>query len=65
MTTYYLDTSALLKRYVAETGSVWIREIVSPDSGHALLTARITADDRLVATARSVGMAADNPNGHP
>ncbi len=42
MTTYYLDTSALSKRYVAELGTEWLRTIVDPEAGHTLLTARIT-----------------------
>ena len=39
---YYLDTSALGKRYVEEVGSDWVRALTAPDAGHALLTARIT-----------------------
>ena len=27
MSIYYFDTSALLKRYVTETGSAWVRQI--------------------------------------
>jgi predicted nucleic acid-binding protein len=39
---YYLDTSALGKRYVSEIGSAWIRALTAPTTGHALVTARIT-----------------------
>lgn len=39
---YYLDTSALGKRYVDETGSTWIRDLTASEAGNALLTARIT-----------------------
>lgn len=42
MTTYYLDTSALSKRYVQEIGTAWVRALVAPAAGHTLLTARIT-----------------------
>lgn len=42
MTAYYLDASALSKRYVQETGTAWVRALVTPAAGHALLTARIT-----------------------
>ncbi|MCL5997387.1 MAG: type II toxin-antitoxin system VapC family toxin [Chloroflexi bacterium] len=52
MTTFYLDTSALLKRYVHELGSSWIRAITSPGSGHALLTASITTVEVYSALAR-------------
>jgi predicted nucleic acid-binding protein len=41
-TAYYLDTSALGKRYVDETGSAWVRVLTASKTGHALLTARIT-----------------------
>lgn len=41
-TTYYLDTSALGKRYVNEIGSTWTRALTTPAAGHAIVTARIT-----------------------
>jgi predicted nucleic acid-binding protein len=31
MTTYYVDTSALVKRYVDETGSGWLRTMLSAE----------------------------------
>lgn len=52
MTTFYLDTSALSKRYVQESGTGWIRSLVSPTAGHALLTARITMVEIYSALAR-------------
>ncbi len=52
MTTYYLDTSALSKRYVQETGTSWIRSLVAPSAGHILLTARITMVEIYSALAR-------------
>ncbi|MBD2775745.1 type II toxin-antitoxin system VapC family toxin [Iningainema tapete] len=42
MTAYFLDSSALIKRYVPETGSAWIRAISALDSGNSLIIARIT-----------------------
>ena len=30
MTAYYVDTSALVKRYVDEVGSVWLRALLDP-----------------------------------
>lgn len=42
MRTYYLDSSALSKRYVEETGSSWVRSILAPPAGNAIVTARIT-----------------------
>jgi len=52
MTTYYLDTSALCKRYVQETGTAWVRALAAPASGHMLLTARITMVEMYSALAR-------------
>lgn len=52
MTTYYFDASALSKRYVHETGTVWIRTLVDPDAAHILLTARITMVEVYSALAR-------------
>ena len=33
MATFYLDTSAFAKRYLTETGSEWVRELVRPSNG--------------------------------
>jgi len=52
MTTYYLDTSALSKRYVQEIGTAWVRALVAPAAGHTLLTARITMVEVYSALAR-------------
>src|SRR5258705_12171711 len=42
MTAYFLDSSALVKRYVTEIGTIWIRTISSPSAGHTILVAQIT-----------------------
>lgn len=52
MTTYYLDTSALIKRYVQESGTDWIRNLIAPPTNHTLLTARITMIEVYSALAR-------------
>jgi predicted nucleic acid-binding protein len=39
---YYLDTSALLKRYVQEAGSTWLATLSDPAANHTLATALIT-----------------------
>lgn len=39
---YFLDSSALAKRYVSEIGSDWIQEITAPSSLNLLIIARIT-----------------------
>ena len=52
MTTYYLDTSALSKRYVQEPGTLWIRALIDPTASHTLLLARITMVELYSALAR-------------
>jgi predicted nucleic acid-binding protein len=42
MTTYYLDASALAKRYLHEAGSAWILDLTSPDNLHTIIIAEIT-----------------------
>ncbi len=37
-----MDSSALVKRYVSETGSAWIQQITDPQTGNSLFIARIT-----------------------
>jgi predicted nucleic acid-binding protein len=39
---YYLDASALVKRYTDESGSDWIRGITDPGAGNTVLLAEIT-----------------------
>jgi len=41
MTTYYADSSALVKRYVNETGSAWIQSLCEPSSEHVIALAHI------------------------
>jgi predicted nucleic acid-binding protein len=42
VTDYYLDSSAVVKRYADESGSAWIRHITDPQSQHTILLAEIT-----------------------
>lgn len=42
MATLYLDTSALVKRYVAEVGSAWVRQIVAHPVHQVIYTAMLT-----------------------
>ena len=52
MTVYFLDSSALVKRYVPEVGTGWIQTLANPDSGNQLFMARITWVEVLSALAR-------------
>ncbi len=52
MSLYFLDSSALAKRYVTETGSDWVRAIADPAQGNTLIIARIAWVEVLGALAR-------------
>ena len=52
MTAYFLDSSALVKRYISETGSAWVQQITDPQTGNLLFIARITWVEVLSAFAR-------------
>ena len=39
---YFLDSSALIKRYITEQGTVWVRSITAPSAGHTIILAQIT-----------------------
>jgi len=39
---YYLDASALVKRYAPETGSRWVVELTNPGDDTAVLLSEIT-----------------------
>jgi predicted nucleic acid-binding protein len=38
---YYLDSSAIVKRHVAEVGSAWVISITDPAAGHRIYVANI------------------------
>lgn len=39
---YYADTSALVKRYVTETGTAWVRAMMRSAAGNTFFTAQIS-----------------------
>ena len=41
MTTYYADSSAIVKRYVNEIGSSWIQSLCDPTSGNVIALAHV------------------------
>jgi hypothetical protein len=49
---YFLDSSALVKRYVMETGTNWLRGLIDANAQNALILARITWVETLSALAR-------------
>ncbi len=54
MAVYYLDTSALVKRYVAEAGTAWVTVLCTPATGNTLNSARITCAELIAALFRRV-----------
>ncbi len=42
MTTYYVDTSTLAKRYVQEIGTVWVRSWTGRLAGHVIVISDLT-----------------------
>jgi predicted nucleic acid-binding protein len=49
---YFLDSSALVKRYVAETGSSWVDSLADPSAGHDIFVAGITEVEVVSAVVR-------------
>lgn len=42
MSIYFIDTSALGKRYIQETGSIWLRNLIDPMQGHIFIISELT-----------------------
>ena len=53
MADYFFDTSALVKLYIDEEGSAWVRQIAS-DSGNTIYIAHITGPEAISAIFRKV-----------
>ena len=54
MSAYYLDPSALVKRYVNEPGSVWMRALLASPQADLLFTSRMSIVEVISAFARRV-----------
>lgn len=52
MAVYFLDTSAIVKRYVTETGSGWVMSLCDPAAGHTILIAQATQAEAVAALCR-------------
>ena len=52
MAAYFLDASALVKRYARETGTAWTLSLFRPPAGHIFYAARITRVETISALAR-------------
>ena len=54
MAVLFLDSSALVKRYISEIGSTWILELFNPVFNNEVFVAAL-----------SEGLVVENPNHHP
>ena len=52
MAVYVVDSSALVKRYVRESGTAWVRGLTDPAAGHTLYIAGITGVEVVSALTR-------------
>jgi hypothetical protein len=50
----YVDTSALVKRYVAEVGSAWVRRVLAPAAGQVIYTSVLAQPEVVSALQRKV-----------
>ena len=46
MSYFYLDSSALVKRYLTEIGSAWVGVLTDPAVGNSIVVAEITRVER-------------------
>ncbi len=52
MAFYYVDSSALVKRYIRETGSAWVLSLFDPSLNNDVLIAAITGVEIIAAIIR-------------
>lgn len=52
MKVYFLDSSALVKRYISEVGSVWVLELFDPAFGNEVFVAAISGVELVAAITR-------------
>lgn len=52
MAAFFCDSSAIVKRYVTETGSVWLEALIDPSSGNRVYVARVTLVEVISAITR-------------
>jgi predicted nucleic acid-binding protein len=49
---YFFDSSGLIKRYITEIGTTWVRSIVPLSAGHRIYIAQITSIEMVSAISR-------------
>ncbi len=61
MAVYFFDSSSLVKRYIAETGTLWIREIADPASGNGIYAASLAGVETVSAVVRRLRRGETSP----
>lgn len=61
MASYFFDSSALVKRYVNETGTIWVTSLIDPAAGHEIFLARISGVEVLSAIKRRERVGTTSP----
>jgi hypothetical protein len=61
MSPYYFDSSGIVKRYVKETGSGWVKAITNPTSGNEIFTSLISGAEVVAAICKSGRMGSITP----
>ncbi|MDQ2998301.1 MAG: type II toxin-antitoxin system VapC family toxin [Chloroflexota bacterium] len=51
MSTLFIDSSALVKRYLTEAGSDWLTALLNPSAGHTIIVTTITQVESAAALA--------------
>jgi uncharacterized protein len=54
MATYFLDTSALVKRHVAEPGHAWVRALCNPHASNTIVVGQIALVEVIATFSRMV-----------
>ena len=54
MATYFLDTSAVVKRQVAETGHAWVEALCRPGAGHVIAISELAIVEVIASYCRMV-----------
>ena len=52
MSTFFVDTSALGRRYLPEIGSAWVRSWIAPTAGHVIIISDLTPVEMFSVLAR-------------
>ena len=61
MAAYVFDSSAVVKRYMRETGTAWVLSLTEPGAGHAIYVAGITGVEVVSALTRQTRSGALSP----